>query len=329
MRPNYVTRRVKRIWQRLFPKPIETVTTPTRCRQITPDDLDAVINLLEKGFWRLSRDYWVGVIHELTTHATPEGYPKYGNLLENDGKVVGVLLLIFTKRVINGETSIWCCGSSFYIEPAFRAYAPFMIKRSHRYKGVTYLELTTLPSRLPTIERDGYRRIAKAAYMSLPILCRPTPGVCVHKVTKSDQPVPDDAVWFAIRQGAKWTGRLLALEPSELQLLTTHARYKGCVAVVCEHDGMAHPFVFVLRRRRGLPFAYLIYRREHTEYAQFAGALGRFFAKRGIFMVALDVNDRIAVPGWFTNLRARWWNGPEHPPVGDLAYTEIPMFGSI
>lgn len=304
----YCARRVRRIWYRLTVKPAPTpkaAELAIKCREINPADLDAVIDLLTRGFWRQPRSYWVQVLNQLTLHDTPEGFPKYGNLLENNGKIIGVLLLIFANRTINGVSSVWCSGSSYYVEPQFRTYAFLLLRRSHRYKGVTYLDLTASPHRWPAMQAEGYQRIAEGIYMCLPALCKSPSGVQVRKA-RVDEPVEEQA------------------------LLATHARYPRCISLVCEHRGALHPFVFGVRQRRGVPFAYLIYSRDQAEFVQFAGAIGRFFLKRGIGLVALDTDGPILhMPGWFTTFTPRWWNGGCRPRLGDLAYTEIPMFGGI
>jgi hypothetical protein len=206
-------------------------------------------------------------------------------------------------------TSVWCNETSYYVDPRFRPYAPVLVKRSHRHKDVTYLDLTASPHRWTTLELQGYKRLAQGVYVAVPAFCRSTGEVQVRMVTD------------ACDEG---------LEPPEIELLRTHGNYGGCISVVCEHKGTAHPFVFATRRRYGVPFAYLIYSRDQTDFVRFAGPLGRFLAKRGIPVVALDADAPITgVPGRLMDLLPKWWNGPVRPRLGDLAYTEIPMFGVI
>src|SRR5260370_37983889 len=72
----------------------------------------------------------------------PDGYPRFGYMLDNDGRPVGVLLLLYTSRVNGGETAIPCNLSSWYVEPAFRNYAPLLTKIAQRHKEVTYLNIS-------------------------------------------------------------------------------------------------------------------------------------------------------------------------------------------
>lgn len=306
---DYLARRVMRV-ARTFAKPLPMpAVLSIRCREITPADLEGVIDLLTIGFWRLPRNHWVKVFDRLMRHQTPEGFPKYGYLLENNGVVVGVLLLIFTARAVNGLGSIWCNESSYYVDPRFRPYAPVLVKRSHRFKNVTYLDLTASAHRRRTMEVHGYKRLAQGMYVAMPAFSRSTAGVRVRMITGTYKEY---------------------LTPFEIELVDTHVAYGGCISMVCEHQGIAHPFVFVVRHRYGLPFAYLIYSRDQTDFERFAGPLGRFLMRRGIPLVALDADSPLAgVPGKLMELLPKFWNGPMRPRLGDLAYTEIPMFGVI
>lgn len=301
-------RRAKRVWTKLRPPPIVTPdVVSVRIREIAPPDLEALIDLLTKGYWRAPRSYWAGVIERLTEHQTPQGYPKYGYLIENDGTPVGVILMIFTARVTNGETRVWCCGSSYYVEPQFRPYGPAMMKRAHRFKDVTYLSISPSPHTWAMLGVQGFKRLTTGVYAAIPALCPAKYGVRVRVIKEHDA----------------------RLTPFEADLLESHASF-GCISVVCEHQGGVHPFVFVVRRRYGLPYAYLVYSRDQADFITFAGTLGRFLAKRGVPSVVLDADGPIdGMPGKHLELLPRFWKGNERPRLGDLAYTEIPMFGVI
>lgn len=301
-----VARKLKR---KLFKEP--PVVRPTvmslRCREITPADLDGVIDLLMKGFGT-SRSHWERVISLLTNHNTPENFPKYGFMLENGDTPVGVLLLIFTTRLINGNSQVWCNESSYYVDPAFRVYATILVRRAHRHKEVIYLNLTPTFHSWKVLDAQGYKRLTKGVYAALPALCRTQRNVQLHVVTA--------------------TYRDERLDPPENDLLATHAGY-GCLSVICEYQGTLHPFVFAPCRRHGLPMAHLVYRREQSDFTMFAGTLGRFLLRHGYPVVLLDSDHRMAIPGKQIGSMPKYWLGPERPRTGDLAYTEIPMFQVI
>jgi hypothetical protein len=301
-------RRAKRVWTKLRPIAADKpAVVAVRVREIGLPDLDGVIDLLTKGYWRSPRSYWMNVIERLTKHQTPQGYPRYGYLVENDGTLVGVILTIFTARVAEGVTSVWCCGSSYYVEPQFRLYGPTMMKKAHRFREVTYFSISPSPHTWDMLAAQGFKRLNKGVYAALPALCPALPGTRVRIIKEYDA----------------------RLTPFEADLLERHAGF-GCISVVCEHNGMLHPFVFVVRRRYGWPFAYLVYSPDQADFRVFAGTLGRFLAKRGIPSVVFDADGPVdGIPGKYLESLPRFWKGNERPRLGDLAYTEIPMFGVI
>jgi hypothetical protein len=84
-----------------------------RCREIGIADLDAVADLLTRGFARRSRDYWTRGLRPQSARDMPEGFPRFGYMLDHEGMPVGVLLLIYTARDNGGGTAIRCNLSSW------------------------------------------------------------------------------------------------------------------------------------------------------------------------------------------------------------------------
>ena len=70
----------------------------------------------------------------------PQGYPRFGYMLDHEGVPVGVLLLIYSLRDADGETAIHCNLSSWYVEPAFRNYAPMLTKPRAAPQGSQLLQ---------------------------------------------------------------------------------------------------------------------------------------------------------------------------------------------
>ena len=86
---------------------------------------------------------------QLRRHATPAGLPKFGYLLESDGRVVGAVLLI-CSLVRDGDQDVPRCNlSSWYVDAAFRAYAPMLVSRAMRHKDVTYVNVSPAPHTRP------------------------------------------------------------------------------------------------------------------------------------------------------------------------------------
>src|SRR5206468_7466666 len=61
------------------------IHTKVRCREITEADVDAVADLLTRGFVGRSRNYWIQGLRRQAFRPVPEGYPRFGYMLDNDG----------------------------------------------------------------------------------------------------------------------------------------------------------------------------------------------------------------------------------------------------
>jgi len=127
-----------------------------RCREISEADIDAVADLLTRGFVGRSRDYWMQGLRRQAAREVPQGYPRFGYLLDHGGAVVGVLLLIYTTRSSGGQPSIFCNLSSWYVDPAFRNYAPMLTRIAQKNKEVTYLNISPATWTWPIIETQGF-----------------------------------------------------------------------------------------------------------------------------------------------------------------------------
>src|ERR1700686_2595715 len=244
----------------------------------------------------------------------PDGYPRFGYMLHNDGLPVGVLLLLYTSRIDGGVPAILCNLSSWYVEPAFRNYAPMLTKIAQRHKEVTYLNISPASWTWPIIETQGFNSYCKGLFFSIPALSRVADGTRVEIVS------PD----------AK---RIEGLTDAEVELLTRHAFYR-CLSLVCRRAcGLTHPFILLpMRIRRGWiapPAMHLIYCRDVAEYVACAGAIGRLLLRQGKAAVIVDSNGRLpGLIGLYTEARGRkYFKGPRRPRLADLTDTEFVLYG--
>jgi plasmid stabilization system protein ParE len=279
-----------------------------RCRPIADADLDSLADLLKRGFGaRRTRAFWRSALARLQGRAVPPDMPRYGYLLENDGVAVGAILLIFATTP--GGDALRANVSSWYVEPAFRSYAPLLVSQALKLKQVTYLNISAAPHTWPILEAQGYRRYSNGIFVALPALQRASGGDM--RLVAADQP-PD-----------------ARHEPFERDLLLAHAAY-GCISFWCATRGRAHPFVFRPRRVRSvIPCAQLIYCREVADVARFAGPIGRFLAVRGRPFVVIDANGPIdgLIGHYLDRTMPKFFRGPVQPRLGDLAHTETALFG--
>jgi hypothetical protein len=284
-----------------------------RCRRIEDADADTVVTLLTRGFaTRRPRRFWEHVIACLATRAAPADAPRYGYLLESDGTAVGAILQIFsTLRPGAGahETTTRCNVSSWYVEPAFRTYAPFLVSQAVKQKSVTYINISSAPHTRPIVEAQGYLRFSNGVFVALPCLSRP-PSVQVRIIAADAEPRAH-------------------CETHERDLLRDHAAY-GCISVWCETPERAYPFVFRARRVKGLvTCAQLIYCRDVEDLVHFARPLGMYLARYGRPLVILDANGPVRglIGKYFDQTMPKYFKGPAPPRLGDLAYTEAALFG--
>ena len=290
------------------------LTQKLRCREISETDLDAVADLLTRGFVSRSREYWTQGLRRQAAREVPEGYPRFGYVLDNDGIPVGVLLLLYSSKLNGNDTAIRCNLSSWYVEPVFRNYAPLLTKVAQRHKEVTYLNISPATWTWPIIEAQGFNSYCSGLLFSIPALSRVKSGTSVETIS------PD-------------TRAVEGLADAEVELLTRHTRY-GCLSLVCRSptDG---PFPFILmpmRIRRGWiapPAMQLVYCRDIAEFAECAGAIGRALIGRGKISVILDANGPVAgLTGIFSKARGRkYFKGPHRPRLADLTDTELVLYG--
>jgi hypothetical protein len=282
--------------------------TRIRARQIGEPDAAAVADLLARGFPERSGTFWQQVLARLTERPAPADLPRYGYLLESDGRTVGAILLIFSRPRCGGATTTRCNVSSWFVEPAFRGYASLLVSKALGHKGVTYLNVTPAPHTVPILLAQGYSPVNNGIFVAVPALQSRAGDGQVH-VTWAESGLP--------------TGG----EPFEHELLLEHAKY-GCLSLWCTTAGGALPFVLRPRRlKRLLPCAQLIYARSVGDLVRCAGPLGRFLAMRGRPLVVIDADGPIpGLAGQYLDA-PKYFKGPDRPRLGDLVYSETAMFG--
>jgi hypothetical protein len=290
----------------------EEVTTSAgaiRCRQILETDTGRVVALLTKGFPRRTRAYWVNAFRRMAAHATPQGAPKYGYLMEDDGTPVGVILTISTEFATAAGPVTRCNVSSWYVEPAYRSYASLLAAQAFKRKDVVYQNISTERHTRPTIEAQGFFRYASGLFVwcVLPAAVRSSPACSVD-----DPGSPSSRV-----------------DAAERRLVADHAQY-GCIAFWCSTPERSHPFVFARRTDTGfIPCVQLVYCADIDDVVRFAPAIGRRLAKMGRLFVIIDANGSMdgLLGRYFANAGPKYFKGPRSPRLGDLAYTEAAMFG--
>jgi hypothetical protein len=284
-----------------------------RCREIRKTDLESVADLLVRGFPRRTRGYWLGGLNRQAARVVPQGYPRFGYLLEHDGAAVGVLLLIYTDRGSESHPQIWCNLSSWYVEPAFRNYATMLTRIAQRLPEVTYVNISAVRQTWPILEAQGFRSYCNGLFLSIPSISRTGLSARIEQVGADAR-------------------TLNGIPSDEAELLIRHARY-GCLSIVVRSEQGAVPLVLqdvrVRQGRFALPLMQLIYCRDIPDYVACAGAIGRFLLRQGRVSVMIDANGQIpGLVGVYTDRRGRKYvKGPQQARLGDLSDTELPLYG--
>jgi hypothetical protein len=284
-----------------------------RIREISDNDVEAIADLLTRGFVHRPREYWLRGLRRQGTRSLPPEVPRYGYLLENEGVPVGCLLLIYSSKIIDGEIAACCNVSSWYVDPAFRNYAALFASMTQKRKDVTYFNVTPAAATWPILEAQGFRPYCRGLYFSVPVLSRNGRGMTISAVGPDTPPIA-------------------GLPDADLDMLKRHADY-GAVSLVCRSTEAVLPFIFFpLRKRRGVipvPALQLGYCRGIPEYVSCAGAIGRYLLRQGKPVIIVDADEPLAgLAGFYSDAHGRkYFRGPQRPRLGDLADTEFALYG--
>ncbi len=278
-----------------------------RCRAIAAEDLDAVGQLLARGFPERSLDYWRQGLEVLRDRPAIADTPRYGFMIEDGGQVHGVLLTLYVPGRPNGAQR--CHLSSLYVDPDYRHLALHLDRASTRDKTTTYVNISPAEHTRKFIAALGYVSLNEDTVLALPWLSAPRPGVRVAAYTPADD------------------ARLTA---GEARLAADHLAL-GCHVLVAADGAGASVFVFQNKPLPGVKkgAVHVIYTPSMERLVHLTGPLGRALLPRGIAAWKLDAAavPRGLVGRAFTGRSARWAKGPNPPGPNDLSYSELVIFG--
>lgn len=283
----------------------EHVRTGVERREIEEADVDDVATLLSVGFPNHGKAYWLRGLRRQRMRDVPDGYPRYGLMLKAEGRVVGVLLMIYATIEADGRRFVRCNLSSWYFEPLFTFYSPLLIKVPLKDRSVTFVNISPAPHTRPIIEAQGFRAFERGWFLTFPWLQHPRERARVRRFDVLGDDIP------------------------ERQLMAEHAAC-GCLCLIVETPDGRHPFVFTPRRllKRIVPMSYLVYSRNVADFTRFAAPLGRALLRRGIAAIIVDPVTGHGLRGRVISRdHAKYYRGPNPPRPGDLSFTELALFG--
>ena len=280
------------------------------CRAIDAGAFGGVVDCLARNLPSRNRRSWARALEKMSSLPLVDSYPRHGYALAANERIVGVLLLIFARRAADDLFFVQCNISSWCVDPEYRGSAILLHLAAVRHKEVTYLNISPAPHTFSTIEALGFRRISNGQILFAPALSRSRTGLRLRRFSVDGSGLPP-------------------LPESQARILADHAAL-GCEALVGVRDGLAFPFVLQRRRLRGvIPCGQLIYCRAMAEFFEFSAAIGRFLLPSTGPMLLIDADGPVGglAGRYFAERNPKYFKGPNPPRVGDLAYTEVALFG--
>jgi hypothetical protein len=279
--------------------PARRPATGLACRPITERDFEAVIGALKTGFPERDEAYWRRALARMKARTIPAGHVRYGYVMTDAGRVVG-LVLVIASQADDGRVRMNL--SSWYVDEAYRSFANLLLAKPFRSSEVTFLNVTPAVSTLQTITAQGFAPYVAGSFQTTPALKTSPRGAQLRHVDAATEPAG---------------------------LLADHAAW-GCLCFEVSHEGRTLAFVFVKDKTlKHVPAAQLVYCRDVADFVRYAGLIGRALLRFGAPVVLIDALGPIDdLPGVYRPLRGRrYFRGPARPRIGDLAYTELALFG--
>ncbi len=275
-----------------------------KIREITPDDLPALVALLTEGFPRKTPAYWQNALDILATRPKVGDLPQFGLTVEHDGVLHGVMLLIAQDT----ERGPMCNLSSWYMRPDMRKYAALLFQRSLRWKGVSYTDCSPADHVLPIVEKFGFTPY--------------TGGTVLLDARAALRPGP------AVR-ALKTATALEDLSAAQRAQVARALSY-GCRGFMLKDaSGAPVPVLYRTTKLKGLvPAARFVLGDPRLLISHAPGLMRALFA-RAIPVMLIDwlPDDAPTTGKVLPHYGLRYCRGETRPEVGDLSDTEIGLFG--
>lgn len=123
--------------------------------------------LLELGGTRITKEQW----KQLFVDHCGSGERYFGYALADEGKLVGFLGLIFSKRLINGEEHKFCNMTSWILKKEYRGkgLGLALLLETVKLKDYTITDLTATNATVPMLKKQGFRELETNYKIILPV----------------------------------------------------------------------------------------------------------------------------------------------------------------
>jgi hypothetical protein len=275
-------------------------------RPISFEALDTTLPILSRGFPALGRDAWSVGLDRLRRYgaSTPQARAAY--LLEADGREVGVMLAIPSKRVDGGAAAHPVVNlSSWYIDPEHRWQAPRMLRSILGCNATLYTDLTPSPPVRAMIGRLGFRAWTEGTLLfALALFALRSTGDS-HVVPLRDLPLD-------------------AFPAPTRRMLDEHAGF-DCLCGGLWDGNALHPLIFSRKIYRGIPAARLIFADARGIVLAHIAAISRFLIREKLLLLAVNADRCERIPYSFFTPRTAptFYKGPSAPAQCDFAYSEF------
>jgi hypothetical protein len=281
-------------------------------RPIDRATMPEALSLLFHGFPRQALSFWEAGFAEIQRlHAHfDHGDAPLGYLMSAGDRDVGVLLTCRSLRQRSDGTQYPVVNlSSWYVDPKFRLLAPMMLRSVLAESGSLYTDLSPSHEVARLNPHFGFKLWNDGMMIAaiLPWAAMPTrSGVDVFPFDSNQGPI---------------------LQPQDRELLAWHAA-KGCIAMVLCEDGRSQPLLFRMIRRKGMPFAHLIYAESRIAVTRNLAPIMRCLLARGIFLLCVDaIKSDCPLGMHYRPTRKSFWKGEMQRDRIDYAYSELVLLG--
>lgn len=276
-----------------------------RLRPIDDDSIADAVAILSRGFPERPASFWETGLHRLAAYRKATNGRPIGQMMMVDGKAVGVILTIASKRYYGATPREVVNLSSWYVDAKYRWLAPRMYQSIVADNSVTFTDLSPTAETAKINERLGFRIATEGNLLFF------LPWVALTGRARA-RVIPFEHLPAG------------ALPDAERVLLADH-RDLGCIAAALDVGGRYHSLLFHPTRRKGLPVARLLLATSRKLVAEHIAAIARFLLRcRMLFLTFNGDSVETAAGGimWNRSAPVQVKGDWERDRV-DLTYSEL------
>jgi hypothetical protein len=256
---------------------------------ITEELIPDAVALLSRGFPRPPA-FWETSLRRLAEYHRKTGGRQIGQLMRVDGRPVGVILTIASRRCTGSQQRDVVNLSSWYIEEPHRWLAARMLSRVVADDAVTYTDLSPSLETMKLNEQLGFQTATRGVVLFF---------------------LPWTAVtWRAQGEVVPYERVPKGALADDDDVLLRHHRDFGCVAAALRCGDTWHPLLFHPVRRKGLPVARSVLAPSRRLIVDYVGAISRFLLRRGMLFLSLHGGTAIGGIPWNrtapVQVKGRW-----------------------